>query len=402
MKRLFLLLIATLLLGQGQLETTGLSSEILINTTGLSDTLKFGSLMSNLIGHYPLRSGYGKSGTQQITGDDSDFDTVGNWTGSGASVAGGYDSGDAGHDKCLRIIGAGLNDRAQLATADLTDGDLTLGESYRVVMDYKWIVPTAGITRVQLGDSNDDSNMGKETVWTKYVSNVFVPITTNAPLRIYVTVTGGAGQELLIDNIRLVPLLSSDITPQGNHAEVLGADVQSEYTEFDATNTEYLSSDFDASGLSSLIVNVWMYKASGDLVSIGQYINSSNRFYFIWLTDDALYAILNDGDTNYVSKPITGFSEWKMATLVFDGSQGTPTDRVRLFVNAVELTSLDSGGTLPTAIPTLGASTEIGRYGSGTYSTGRMDALRFYTDKSALTDAELQTFITSLYDKGRN
>ena len=45
-----------------------------------------------------------------ITGDDSNFDTIGNWVAGGAAtITGGYDSGDEGHSAVMRIQAGDAN-----------------------------------------------------------------------------------------------------------------------------------------------------------------------------------------------------------------------------------------------------------------------------------------------------
>ena len=137
---------------------------------------------------------------EQVTGDNSDFDTVGNWVGAGgATVTGGYDSGDAGYDKTLRIEAGDIgSNRAELPLASFVSGGITVGKEYRISFDYKWITQT-GTTRVALGNKND-TTLGTETSWTNHSIDL-IPINNTDPLRIYANISGSVSDELLIDNV---------------------------------------------------------------------------------------------------------------------------------------------------------------------------------------------------------
>lgn len=138
-------------------------------------------------------------GVEKVVGDDSDMDTVGNWeSGGAATVTGGYDSGDAGHSKTLRVeSGDATSDRAELPVSAF--GGITTGKNYVVSFDYKWISVTSGGTLISLGGAASLPAMGKEIVWTNYIGRV-ITVDNTSPLRIYSTLSGAATDELLIDN----------------------------------------------------------------------------------------------------------------------------------------------------------------------------------------------------------
>jgi hypothetical protein len=143
------------------------------------------------------------SQTEQVTGDDSDFDTVGNWTGSGATITGGYDSGDAGHATCLRIeSGDGSTDRAELAVSNFAGGGITANEKHTIIFDYKWITkPTTN--QVQLGGTNCANTMSAAVgAWASFNGTITTSDAATA-LRIYSSVSGTANDELLIDNLHV-------------------------------------------------------------------------------------------------------------------------------------------------------------------------------------------------------
>ncbi len=145
--------------------------------------------------------------TALITGDDSDIDTVGNWVGNGATLTGGYDSGDGGHATTLRIeADGGSNSRAELPQASLSTPTVA-SKRYRVTFDFKWINAPTADSQVHIGGAFTDDDIDKDASgWTSYISTV-VAINNSEPVRIYVNRTGGSvSNELLVDNITLVQI----------------------------------------------------------------------------------------------------------------------------------------------------------------------------------------------------
>lgn len=188
-------------------------------------------------------------GGEKVQGDDLDFDTVGNWVeGSDATLTGGYNSGDPGHDKVLRIeSGAAAAEYADLPQAAL-DAVLIPGKMYIVSFDYKWISVTSGSTLIQIGGAEARDEMGKEIVWTSGSYRI-TAIDNTSPSRIYVTVTGGVADELLIDNYSI-----KEVTALGTTGVHL-------YDDPDASNRNLtgLSATFDPNG----IVTLEVYKTIG-------------------------------------------------------------------------------------------------------------------------------------------
>ena len=148
-------------------------------------------------------------GPQIVTGDDADFDTVGNWVAvSAATVTGGYDSGDSGHETTLRVqAGSAANDGAEIV-AQFT---LTAGVEYRIAFDYKHINVTAlddpyrMVRFVQTGvDVQDLPDIAQSLgAWTSY-STTFTATFPHTELELYANdFTGHADNEVLFDNLSL-------------------------------------------------------------------------------------------------------------------------------------------------------------------------------------------------------
>lgn len=190
-------------------------------------------------GDFDFKWQYG-SQTSIVTGDDSDMDTVGNWVAQGsATVTGGYDSLDAGHDKTLRIeAGDGSNERGALDQSDFT-ANTVIGKEYIIEFDYKYIETTDMTTDGQVdfaGTTMTDLDRTAVT-WTKYSSSRIIVNTTSALVLWVNTSTGHADNEVLIDNVILKPVGAVALydqtsmtdtqwldLAQGNHGDITGAE----------------------------------------------------------------------------------------------------------------------------------------------------------------------------------
>ncbi len=154
----------------------------------------------------------GASQTAEVTGDDNDFDTVGNWTNdaSGATLTGGYNSGDGGHDKTLRIeAGDATFDRATLGGGNFTSGGATANKAYRVTFDYKWInAPSVLLGSVRVGNSaNEFAEIDvNASGWTAYSSETVISAAGDLDIYVNTTAGGHADNELLIDNVTLTQI----------------------------------------------------------------------------------------------------------------------------------------------------------------------------------------------------
>jgi len=146
--------------------------------------------------------------TSFITSDDSDMDTAGNWVGSGATITGGYDSGDAGHDKTLRIqANDGVSDSARLND----QFTCTAGIKYRITFDYKHIeITDLSHTLIRVGKTAliDPGNVTlSEGSWDTYSEEFTATETGTHDLLIYADDgSGHADNEILIDNVTLVQI----------------------------------------------------------------------------------------------------------------------------------------------------------------------------------------------------
>ena len=196
--------------------------------------IKVGAKRKGLVGEWSLGDTDEVMGSEILTGDDIDMDTVGNWTVySAATVTGGYDSGDAGYDKTLRIeAGDALYDASEL-TGQFT---LTDDKRYRLMFDYKNI-ETTGVSDpnprlVGLFDGSDYlwRSTALSATWATIAWDFTADHAYNV-LRFYATDNDShADNEILIDNVFLREISAADLTIHANNGTIMGSTTNEIYT----------------------------------------------------------------------------------------------------------------------------------------------------------------------------
>ena len=303
----------------------------------------------------------------------------------------------------------GTYTQARLATTAQIAA-LTANRSYRFKMDIYMPSANNNWTNMSLAleglstmveSSRNDADLSLEDAWQELevTGGVGADVAwTNFTLNSASTNTGDL---VYFDNNSIKPLLSADITPQGNHAEVWGADVQAEYTEFTEADTEHIQSDFNFSNLNDLsktTISFWGYKATGGRIPVVQYKSSTQRIALSWHSDDKVYGLVANGSNAGMNKAVTpGFSEWHMFTMVYDGDGATDADKIKIYIDGVEETGLTAFGTFSSTI--YGSFTEplwIGQDAASAYGEGRMDDVKIYDRALSATE------VLALYNKGRS
>lgn len=145
----------------------------------------------------------------------------------------------------------------------------------------------------------------------------------------------------------------------------------------------YISTMFQAAGAIKLTLNYWAYKATGKVLSMGQYDSETLRYNLVWFSDNNLYGVgINNASGNYGYTALTTFNAWTMVTLVLDATQASYTNQAKIYVNGLQrsLTFFNTGNI---RVGTFTNPLYLGRYESTTYSTGMMASASVYT--TALT-----------------
>jgi hypothetical protein len=139
------------------------------------------------------------TGTSLVTGDDTDFDTIGNWTasvGAVSSVAGGNPG------NCMKVLNDTLGAAQQ--TADLPITDLTPGKIYKLLFDVKSDgVMTEDIEWRTTGETAEVA--GTVAITAAWVSHelIFQATYANTNLQVRPDANTADTEFFLIDNVTL-------------------------------------------------------------------------------------------------------------------------------------------------------------------------------------------------------
>ncbi len=238
------------------------------------------------------------------------------------------------------------------------------------------------------------------------VSQSFTFNDVAAPWNLRVASSGGGSDVTsgLIDRWKfdLGSGTSAADSASGNHTGTLNDGVTWGTGKIGAHDTvyDYMSSQYTdvgtvgTGGLSAMTVCAWV-KSTGDT---GNYQNVIGAFdgttgWMIHIRDSVnTLILLGDGGAYYYGGPTVIDDTWHHIALVFDGTLTGDSNRLKLYVDGTQITSLTAGGSaIPATVPTpsgetfqIGALKDIGRY-----FYGGIDDVRIYN--RALSGAEITT-----------
>ena len=153
---------------------------------------------------------------------------------------------------------------------------------------------------------------------------------------------------------------------------------------------------------TKLSFNVWLnyenmtqrviFSKEDSTNAIRLYNWSSGVLYF-WLKNSG------SGTVSYVSNfsSLVNLNEWNMLTVVYDGTQTSNNDRVKIFLNGGSSNILTNYGAIPTSTGNITDSFAIGEYSStaGNKFLGKLDETSIFN--TVLTSAEM----LEIYNNGR-
>jgi hypothetical protein len=367
------------------------------NTYQPDGALNTGSLQKGLVAHFPLRSEYNKVGdvivSENFNADDGGFvgtaytwDTTDKWTVTNPNTS-------------SKIAKTGLS--------------FSVGETYVVrallkaptgaVINKQVLISNASAVWLDAGDIAAVLSPTPNGTEQQYEWLVTVSSAVTSPERIgigrYSTVPAG---DYSVDQVDVKPLLSADITPQGNHAEVWGADVQAELTDFNGTS-DFIDCGDNFAFTSSFLISLWL---NSDDTTVGRFIArdgaGGDRGWYLAHVVGGKARILVSGDgttSEYLTTDNQVFTpgQWHHLACLYNHS----AQQLKIYVDSVEITASTLTGTVPSSITPSSVNTLIGkRYNDIEYFEGNMDSIRIYEKADEISD--VAAFVLALYNKGRS
>lgn len=356
------------------------------NTYQPDGALNTGSLQKGLVAHFPLRSEYNKVGGALLEDDCVDDDTA-DWTVTDATL-----TFDTDHYVFERVADT-QHIRQDFGTPEA-------GRTYREGAEIKNGVASSEPVNLRLSNGLGTVTTGTpdpagttNSNWQNVISDIIATDSTEDDFLISSIMTN-VGDNILLRNLSIKPLLSADITPQGNHAEVWGADVQAEYTDFDGVASyEVLSSKINQllSNSNDYGFSVW-FKADETTSTqniLSSALGTTDRMA-ITISSNVIYLGHYTGLYNTKNIAFSDTASWHhLVMFKIDGV-------VYGYIDSVEM-SLTTGQ--PTTAGTVAA--KLGsRNDSGSWFNGQLDNARFYENTALIADRD--AFVLALYNKGRN
>jgi hypothetical protein len=152
----------------------------------------------------------------------------------------------------------------------------------------------------------------------------------------------------------------------------------------------------ELSNVSSFSISVWMKDITGtNEVYVSQQKNSTNNIQINKQPSGPLRFQVKNGSANhYVEKSGLTYTGWHHYVCVFDGTQGTSANRLKIYYDGVDQ-SATAGGTLPTTSPTFTTETfQMMSVSAAVFASGNMD------EPAVFNYALDSTQVTSLYNSG--
>ena len=330
--------------------------------------INISSLNKGLVAHFRLASDLQKVGANIITGDNSTFDALADWTAynSGSLAIVGDWAGGAGTGKgkiTLHTTGAS-------GVRMISLSGLTIGKTYYGSIKSKLL-------------SGSSVTMYLGYVGNASASIVFVPTATETVFTgtfvafsstMYIAAnTGSDSQEVLIDDVYVKPLLIADLTPYGNHPQNFGVTLDQADRKGVANgagafaNTEYFDcGDVDFSdGLSGFSASAWVYPTvlGNDDGFFGKSNGGNDRFVLAVRNGDGgvIGAVCNGAASYaYTGDGKLALTTWAHVLMVFDGTGATDADKFKIYVNGSN-EALTFNASPPTTMPTNNISLKLGR-----------------------------------------
>lgn len=128
--------------------------------------------------------------------------------------------------------------------------------------------------------------------------------------------------------------------------------------------------------IQKFTLSYWMKRdATGKVMILGKASSGTAGFWSYAYSDGSIYVNCRNGSTNSASFALNN-TDWTYIAMVFDGTQGTPDDRVLAYVNGLPQ-ALNYSGTQPTSTPAMSVDFHVGLL-HGLITEGKYANIRFY------------------------
>ena len=360
------------------------------NTYQPDGALNTGSLQKGLVAHFPLRSEYNKVGDELVTNGDMELDS--NWTDSstfGAPDDNSRSAVQAHNGTYSRHVDAGTSDYIGARSDAIS---MSVGRSYRGRL-WMWYVAGGAPLASRIDDDPNAPNGTADAtfpftsdsgVWQESEA-IFNAVNATA----YLWLRPGSFSDGYYDDASVKPLLSADITPQGNHAEVWGADVQSEYTDFDGVDGYLdLGSDKPSDLTGDVTFSAWINATGWGEGNYGRII--SNGRFIVHTYSNGSITVFSAGITAATSAiGALSLSTWHHVL-----ATRTSAGITNIYIDGSLSGSADQSSGTPVAGTT---NTLIGNRAAGDRTfNGYIDDIKIYNRALSATE------VLALYNKGRN
>jgi len=133
----------------------------------------------------------------------------------------------------------------------------------------------------------------------------------------------------------------------------------------------------DLVSLNKLTIHFVGQRNLGDLLVIAKYIDTNNRIELLYNTDNKIYLVI---DNSFVNTDILSITSFSSGTMVFDGTKTGNTNRLKLYIDGVQISTPNSSGVIPNVTSSSSKNLDIGKRSIASYSTGILSNVVIWDD----------------------
>lgn len=142
---------------------------------------------------------------------------------------------------------------------------------------------------------------------------------------------------------------------------------------------------------TQMSVSAWIYMNS-TVTAVSKVTTASTGFAYLiaYNSDNKVYFQMTGNGTTVVYGNTTvtyPLNQWVHVTCTYNGGGATNTDKLKIYFNGREITSMVFVGSIPTSIYRSSSPLTINKFNGSTYGNGKIGLLRMF--KRALTHTEV-------------